>query len=249
MGNRLAHVGLIVVGAMVAMVWGSRSGCAKKRTVRDVVRTIGPRAEKRLKPYFRRAGVPYPPARVVFLGLKQEKRLELWARGRRGGYRFVRSYPILAASGGAGPKLREGDLQVPEGFYRITWLHANSSYHLSMKINYPSAFDWKQARRDRRRRPGSNIFIHGKAVSIGCLALGDSAIEELFVMMARVGVRRSRVFLVPWDPRRRKLKAPKNAPSWVPDLYRRLARAFRRFTPKRPGAQKREVQVLRSDDR
>lgn len=214
-----------------ASSWGLSCSWAKgrRRTVRSVLRTFGPKADKRLRPYFKKAGVAYPPFRVMLLGLKEEKQLELWARSRRGKYTFVRSFPIHAASGVAGPKLREGDGQVPEGFYKLIWLHPNSSFHLSIKLNYPSPFDWRHARREGRKEPGSNIFIHGSNVSIGCLAMGDPAIEELFVLLARVGLRRSRIMIAPWDPRRKALKAPSGSPKWVPGLYRRLSRQFAKF--------------------
>ena len=205
---------------------------AGRRTVRRVLQVFGPKAESRLKPFFRRAGVRYPPARVVLLGLKQEKKLELWARERRGSYRFIRSYSILAASGVAGPKLREGDQQVPEGLYRLVWLHPNSSYHLSIKINYPNSFDWKNARRDRRKQPGSNIFIHGKDVSVGCLAIGDRAMEELFVMMGRIGVRRGRIVIAPRDPRLHHIRPPSRSKPWVSQLYRQIRTEFRKFRKK-----------------
>ena len=68
--------------------------------------------------YFAKAKVSYPPREVTFIALKQEKKLELWARDN-GEFRFIRDYFIMAASGEAGPKLRQGDRQVPEGIYRI----------------------------------------------------------------------------------------------------------------------------------
>ncbi|NJN46820.1 MAG: L,D-transpeptidase family protein [Candidatus Competibacteraceae bacterium] len=96
------------------------------------------------------------------------------------GWQPIKHYPVLAASGTLGPKLCEGDRQVPEGIYRIKSLNPNSAYHLSLELDYPNAFDLRQAERDGRNNPGSAICIHGKAVSVGCLAMGDTAIEELY---------------------------------------------------------------------
>lgn len=227
----LALVTFRWVSPDTARSWGISCSWArgKRRTVRSVLRTFGPKADKKLRPHFKKAGVAYPPYKVMFLGLKEEKQVELWARNRRGKFRWIKTYPIHAASGVAGPKLREGDRQVPEGFYRLIWLHPNSSFHLSIKLNYPSPFDWKHARREGRKQPGSDIFIHGSNVSIGCLAMGDPAIEEIFVLLARVGLRRSRIVIAPWDPRKKKLKAPKGARKWVPGLYRRISRTFSKF--------------------
>jgi hypothetical protein len=170
------------------------------RSVADVVREMGPAARGRLRPYFDAAGVPYPPRSVTLLALKEERRVELWAAAN-GSPRAVHRYEVLAASGVAGPKLREGDLQVPEGVYRIPLLNPNSRYHLSMKVDYPNAFDRRRARAEGRTRLGGDIFIHGRDVSIGCIAVGDAAIEELFVLASDVGLARIKVVIAPRDLR------------------------------------------------
>ena len=195
------------------------------RTVADVVAKYGPAARARLAPHFKRAGVAYPPKEIAILTFKQERRVAIWARsGTR--WRFLRNYPILAASGHAGPKLREGDRQVPEGVYRIGHLNPASSYHLSMKVNYPNAFDLRMARRDGRTRLGGDIFIHGKDVSIGCVALGDRAIEELFTLVAETGYSNVRVIIAPNDLRVAGPVFHSTAPRWAADLYRTVAAAL-----------------------
>jgi hypothetical protein len=198
------------------------------RTVADVVAKYGPAARARLAPHFRKAGVAYPPKDIAILVFKNERRVALWGRdGAR--WRFIRDYPILAASGHAGPKLREGDLQVPEGVYRIEHLNPNSSYHLSMKVSYPNAFDRRMAKREGRHRLGGDIFIHGKDVSIGCVALGDRAIEELFTLVAQTGHQRVTVVISPNDLRIRGAIADERAPLWVGELYRTVAAALVEF--------------------
>ena len=197
------------------------------RTVADVVAKYGPAARARLAPHFRRAGASYPPKEIAILVLKRERRVAVWVRGDR--WRFLRNYPILAASGHAGPKLREGDQQVPEGVYRIAHLNPNSSYHLSMKVSYPNAFDLRMARRDGRTRLGGDIFIHGKAVSIGCVALGDRAIEELFTMVAETGHGKVRVIIAPNDLRVAGPVFHETAPPWLRELYRTVAAALAAF--------------------
>lgn len=199
------------------------------RTVQEVVQTVGPAAEKALKPAFAAAKVPYPPREVAFLAFKREKRLELWARQAQP-WVFIQEFPILAASGGSGPKLKEGDRQVPEGIYRVEGLNPNSRYHLSLKLNYPNAFDLAQARHDKRENVGSDIFIHGRAVSIGCLAMGDPVSEQLFVLAARVGVGQVKVIIAPRDFRKEPWTAePEPDPSWLPTLYRDLDAALAPF--------------------
>jgi murein L,D-transpeptidase YafK len=93
--------------------------------------------------------------------------------------RLLKTFPILAQSGNPGPKHQEGDLQVPEGVYRIAVFNPESRFHLSLGLNYPNEAD--RARVDSRK-PGGDIYIHGSAVSIGCLAMGDEAIEQIFLL-------------------------------------------------------------------
>lgn len=202
------------------------------RSIESVVSFLGSAARERLRPHFERARVAYPPAAVMLLAFKQERTLELWAKGG-GAPRFVRRYDILAASGGPGPKLREGDRQVPEGRYRVLWLNPNSSYHLSLKLDYPNAFDLAQARRDGRTRLGGDIFIHGRAVSIGCLALGDEAIEEIFTLASDVGVAQVNALIAPVDFRVRELRADERRHDlpWLDGLYDELRRELRSYPP------------------
>ncbi|MFC3192941.1 murein L,D-transpeptidase family protein [Marinicella sediminis] len=196
-----------------------------QRTVSDVIEQFGPQAEQRLKPHFAAAGVAYPPERVSLLAFKDRDLLEVWAhQGSQS--TLVRSYRIQAASGVPGPKLREGDFQVPEGIYQIIAFNPNSAYHLSMKLNYPNAFDWQQARAEGREQPGSDIFIHGKAVSVGCLAMGDSVIEELFSLVYAVGRMHVEVVIAPHDPVIRALSVPAGSPPWVSDLYSQITSAI-----------------------
>lgn len=198
------------------------------RTVADVLAKYGPAARERLVPHFRRAGVSYPPKEIALLVFKRERRLAVWARGE-GEWRFVRAYPVLAASGHAGPKLREGDQQVPEGVYRIAHLNPNSSYHLSMKVNYPNDFDRRMAKNDGRTRLGGDIFFHGKAVSIGCVAIGDPAIEEVFTLVAQTGASKVRVIIAPNDLRTARAMSHPDAPRWTSSLYQTIAAALRTF--------------------
>ncbi len=196
------------------------------RSISEVIKHYEQDPQKRLKQRFDAANVPFRNTDVTLIGLKEEKQLELWVK-HNDAWQFIHSYPVTAASGIAGPKLREGDRQVPEGIYQITWLNPNSSYHLSMKINYPNAFDLKHAIAEGRNEPGSDIFIHGKAVSIGCIAVGDDAIDELFGLVHSVGKDRVTVIITPHDARKRSL-FPVDAKhaDWVKDLYQKIELAI-----------------------
>ncbi|GBC59806.1 hypothetical protein DENIS_0747 [Desulfonema ishimotonii] len=198
------------------------------KNVADVMAEYGPLAEPDLRKKFKEAGAVFPPEKAALLAVKDERIIELWA-GSNGKWTYISEYPILAASGVSGPKLREGDRQVPEGIYRITGLNPNSSYHLSMKLNYPNAFDLKNATLEGRTAPGSDIFIHGKSVSIGCLAIGDAAIEALFVLVGIIGVANTEVIIAPGDPRKSPLIAPEGSAQWVNELYHTIERSVMRF--------------------
>lgn len=191
---------------------------AGARTVVDVINTYGDQARSTMAPYFSKANVAYPPKQLSFVAIKETGVLEVWALNDQT-WSKINTYPIKAASGTLGPKLREGDKQVPEGIYKIVGLNPNSAYHLSMKLNYPNTFDQMWAEEEGRTEPGSNIFIHGKALSIGCLAMGDDAIEALFVLSHDVGIANIDVIIAPTDPRERALVPPVGSKPWVSALY------------------------------
>jgi murein L,D-transpeptidase YafK len=118
----------------------------------------------------------------VFLrAFKEEKQLELWVLHRKTGkYALFHTWTIAAQSGKPGPKLAEGDRQVPEGFYSVppSAMKPDSSFHLAFNIGYPNAYDRHQG------RTGSLIMIHGNQVSIGCLAMTDAVIEQIYTLCA-----------------------------------------------------------------
>src|SRR4030095_1321078 len=175
-----------------ARIVSMKLGAAK--SVEDRVEEYGARVRERLEPGLGAAGIAWPPRRVLLVAYKAEKRLELfassapesvggdWSRMRR-----VKTYPVRAASGGVGPKLREGDRQVPEGSYAIESLNPMSRFHLALRVAYPNAFDRARAAEDGRTELGADIMVHGSDVSVGCLAMGDEAAEELFVLAALAG--------------------------------------------------------------
>lgn len=197
-----------------------------KATIEKRVAEHGPAARARLGPAFVSAAVSYPTERFVIAVFKAERELHLCARDEGGVPRFVKSYPVLGASGTQGPKLREGDGQVPEGRYRIEALNPNSRFHLSLRIDYPNRFDRARAAEESRSNLGGNIFIHGGMASVGCLAIGDEAVEELFVLAADAGIDNSRVLLCPCNLRRA-AQLPQSAPPWVAALYAELERELR----------------------
>lgn len=181
-----------------------------------------------LKPALEKVGLPYPPKEMTLIVLKNKKVLELWARDN-GPWKHVKNYPIYAASGHPGPKLKEGDRQVPEGVYKIVAFNPDSHFDLSMQLGYPNSFDLSHARLDGRHDLGGDIFIHGNQRSIGCIAIGDEHIEQLFVLAYLVGQQNIKVIVAPNDLRNQKPIYTPTDPKWTTALYANIKHAMRPF--------------------
>lgn len=106
---------------------------------------------------------------------KQEGQLELWLK-KNGRYALYRTFPICKWSGRLGPKLKEADYQSPEGFYSVSakQLHPHSNYHRAFNVGYPNAFDRQNG------RTGGLVMVHGACKSVGCFAMTDQGIEEIY---------------------------------------------------------------------
>jgi hypothetical protein len=200
-------------------------GWQKYRNVSEVIATYRPAVEARFRPLCEQQGIDFPPKELGLLVLKQERQLEVWALDG-GKHAFLARYPVLAASGGLGPKRRSGDMQVPEGFYAVEGLNPNSAFHLSIKVGYPSSEDIAHAQVPREKM-GGDIFIHGGKASIGCVAIGDPAIEEVFTLAALAGKRR--IVISPVDFRRSDALAPAPAEPWIAERYARIKEALTEF--------------------
>ena len=234
--GRFLLLGASVAAAGAAWFFASRRrapvrpGEARRATVEDRLAQYGARADVRLKPAFQRAGVAYPPAEVALLAFKDTRVMAVYARATVDApWQLIKGYPVLGASGKPGPKLAEGDRQVPEGVYHIELLNPNSRFHLSLRLNYPNDFDRRMGAADGRKDLGCDIMIHGSTSSIGCLAMGDEAAEDLFVLAARSGKENLRVVIAPTDFRETPPRAIMHEPRWVAMLYANLAEELRQF--------------------
>ncbi len=109
---------------------------------------------------------------------KEESELEVWKPKKDGYYHLFKTYPICKWSGKLGPKLRKGDKQAPEGFYKVAnaQMNPNSRYHLSFNLGYPNAYDRS------RKRTGRHLMVHGNCESKGCYAMTNALMEEIYLL-------------------------------------------------------------------
>ncbi|MGF9760282.1 murein L,D-transpeptidase family protein [Microvirga sp. 0TCS3.31] len=115
---------------------------------------------------------------ILVRAYKKESELEIWKRGSNGKYALLKTYPVCRWSGQLGPKNREGDRQVPEGFYTVTpaQMNPNSNFYLSFDTGYPNALDRSMG------RSGGDIMVHGSCSSRGCFAMTDQNVAEIYAI-------------------------------------------------------------------
>lgn len=117
---------------------------------------------------------------IYLRAFKEEKLLEVWARDKENTpFKLIRTYSFCATSGSLGPKRREGDGQIPEGFYRLDRFNPKSQFHLSLGVNYPNRSD--QVLGDTTNI-GGEIYLHGGCATTGCIPITDDKIKELYVL-------------------------------------------------------------------
>jgi hypothetical protein len=162
---------------------------------------------------------------LTLAAFKREKTLELHSNGR-----LLKRYPFTGFSGTLGPKVKEGDRQIPEGVYGAASLNPNSRFHLSIEVGYPNTLEKDAARKEGRDHLGGEIFIHGGRASIGCIPIGNEAIEEVFYLVAKAGLKKTRIVIAPYDLRNGRdagvdAEVLKTTP-WAGAAYREIEKAL-----------------------
>lgn len=116
---------------------------------------------------------------LLIVAYKDNNELGLFAKKKEEAtYNKINTYEICSLSGQLGPKRKQGDYQVPEGFYHIDRFNPTSRFYLSLGLNYPNQSD---RRKSKFPDPGGDIFIHGDCVTIGCLPMTDEKIKEIYL--------------------------------------------------------------------
>jgi murein L,D-transpeptidase YafK len=119
-----------------------------------------------------------PSSPTIIRTYKKEAELEIWKMKSNGEYALLKAYPMCRWSGQLGPKKREGDMQVPEGFYSIApgQMNPNSHYYLAFNVGYPNAYDRAYG------RTGGNVMVHGVCSSAGCFSMTDEQVADIYAI-------------------------------------------------------------------
>lgn len=158
------------------------------------------------------------PKEIILLAFKEEQILQVYSKDYNE-VKLIKEYPFTAFSGGLGPKLKEGDRQIPEGIYEVEYLNPNSSFYLSIKVSYPNEFDKSKTELPNFADMGGDIFIHGKSATIGCIPIGDEAIEEVFVLTQKAINKKVKVIISPRDFRTNPEHPNIASIEWEKELY------------------------------
>jgi murein L,D-transpeptidase YafK len=162
---------------------------------------------------------------------KLEGKFEVWVRDRKSPsseFILLKTYDICKSSGTLGPKRKEGDGQVPEGFYNISSYNPNSKYHLGMLVNYPNNSDLI---RSNHSRPGGQIMVHGDCVTIGCIPLTDEYIEEVYILSLESSNKgkKVRIDIFPCHFNKENIKNLSKFPKQTQEFWNELRPAYDKF--------------------
>jgi murein L,D-transpeptidase YafK len=119
-----------------------------------------------------------PSSPTLIRTYKMESELEIWKMKSNGEYALLKTYPMCRWSGQLGPKKKEGDMQVPEGFYPIApgQMNPNSHYYLAFNVGYPNAYDRAYG------RTGGTVMVHGVCSSAGCFSMTDEQVADIYAI-------------------------------------------------------------------
>ena len=197
------------------------SEIVKKESISSILEKVEVRVFEKFEPILSSFGIHKYPAQLLLIAFKAEQILEMYAIINKATI-LIESYPFTGFSGTIGPKLKNGDKQIPEGIYSVEYLNPNSNYYLSMKINYPNDFDREKARLDGRVDLGGDIFIHGKDKTTGCIPVGDEAMAEIFVLVSKLDLDKVKVIICPHDFRKNEKYPVIPQINWSEELYDKL---------------------------
>src|ERR1700677_3757047 len=164
----------VLAACLVASAGALLAGCEDQLDSSGSARSLRPISQKTLEQMDALGTSPSSP--TLIRTYKKEAEFEIWKMKSDGRYVLLKTYPMCRWSGQLGPKTREGDRQVPEGFYAITpgQMNPNSAYYLSFNVGYPNAYD------RAHNYAGGSIMVHGACSSAGCFSMTDQQIAEIY---------------------------------------------------------------------
>lgn len=167
----------ILTGLILSILFTSIAVYSQKIPESDKSRTAIARVKRRLKKEMQKVNLNWG-APIFIRIFKEPMQLEMWVKNSKQ-FQLFKTYKICTYGGmGIGPKIKKGDGKAPEGFYYVTpnRLNPNSKFHLSFNIGYPNKYD------RFHNRTGAALMVHGNCVSIGCFAMTDTSIEEIYAL-------------------------------------------------------------------
>ena len=168
------------IAAVYLLIFIQQDDFLNRQNIFPRVRQAITEKQEKINVLFMDKNIDFPAEKIYIRAFKENQVLELWAQAAdTDTFAFIKKYPFCSTSGRPGPKRRQGDLQIPEGFYHIDRFNPSSNFHLSLGINYPNASDKVLGEKSRL---GGDIFIHGNCVTIGCIPITDELIKELYVI-------------------------------------------------------------------
>lgn len=133
-----------------------------------------------VKKWLKAENIDISTVNIFIRAFKKEQLIEVWAKNKaQTQYIHLHDFDICESSGVLGPKRKQGDGQVPEGFYFIDRFNPSSNFYLSLGLNYPNESDKILGVKGNL---GGDVFIHGNCVTIGCMPITDDKIKELYVL-------------------------------------------------------------------
>src|SRR6202012_3409121 len=170
--NSIIRRGTAVLLSVAACAW--MAGCDDSYLDQSSARSQQPISSATLAQMEKLDTTPSSP--TVIRTYKKEAELEIWKMKSNGEYALLKTYPMCRWSGQLGPKKREGDRRVPEGFYSLTrrQMNPNSAYYLSFNVGYPNAYDRAHG------YSGRSIMVHRVCSSAGCFSMTDQEIAEIY---------------------------------------------------------------------
>ena len=168
---------ILILGLLLMLQQASFKETQRKHSR---VKTAYEEKETVVKQHFADKNLSMDKFQLFLRAFKKEQTLEVWIKEKqKEQFSLLHTYDFCSTSGILGPKRKEGDLQIPEGFYTINHFNPLSNFYLSLGISYPNASDKILG---DKTHPGGAIYIHGNCVTIGCIPITDDKIKELYVI-------------------------------------------------------------------